>query len=42
MEEGDPLGIVQAIKLRPCRQRVYAPSRIFPGEQDTKFSGILR
>ena len=34
--KGDPLGIVQEIKIRPCEHVVYAQPRIPPGEWGTQ------
>ena len=32
--QGDPLGIVQEIEIRPNYEMVYAQTRICPGEWD--------
>ena len=36
--EGDPLGIVQEIKIWPYEQVVYAQPRTSPGEWDVQIS----
>ena len=40
--EGDPVRIMQEIKIWPHKQMVHEQTRIPPGEWDEKISGILR